>query len=114
MVILARTGPPLLLGGIALAWIFVQVSIEVLAGFAPAYTAIMINAEVYFDFVLKMLLSFGCAFLLPLVIVGLTEMGIVPSRTWLKGWRWAILLSFLFAAMASPSGDILTRSEENV
>jgi len=35
-------------------------------------------------------------------------MGIVPSRTWIKGWRWAILLSFLFAAMASPSGDVLT------
>lgn len=108
MVILALTALPLFFGGIALAWIFVPVSIEVLAGFAPAYTATMINAEVYFDFVLKMLLSFGCAFLLPLVIVGLTGMGIVPSRTWLKGWRWAILLSFLFAAMASPSGDILT------
>ncbi|HLR56202.1 MAG TPA: twin-arginine translocase subunit TatC [Actinomycetales bacterium] len=108
MVTLALSALPLFFGGIALAWIFVPVSIEVLAGFAPDYTATMINAEVYFDFVLKMLLSFGAAFLLPLAIVGLTGMGIVSSRTWLKGWRWAILLSFLFAAMASPSGDILT------
>src|SRR5690625_3975824 len=106
--VLALSALPLFFGGIALAWVFVPVSIEVLAGFAPEYTATMINAEVYFDFVLKMLLSFGVAFLLPLAIVGLTGMGIVPSRTWIKGWRWAILLSFLFAAMASPSGDILT------
>lgn len=108
VVVLMVTALPLFFGGITLAWTFVPVSIEVLAGFAPDYTATMINAEVYFDFVLKMLFAFGLAFLLPLVIVGLTGMGIVASTTWLKGWRWAVLLSFLFAAMASPSGDILT------
>jgi len=60
--VLALSALPLFFGGIALAWVFVPVSIEVLAGFAPEYTATMINAEVYFDFVLKMLLSFGVAF----------------------------------------------------
>ena len=99
---------PLFLTGMALAWYFVPVSIEVLTGFAPDYTATMVNTEVYFDFVLKMLVAFGMAFLVPLVMVGLIVMGLVGARSWLKGWRWAILLSFLFAAVASPSGDIIT------
>ncbi|XBH21479.1 twin-arginine translocase subunit TatC [Jonesiaceae bacterium BS-20] len=110
VLILGIATVPLFLTGVFLAWFFVPLSIEVLTGFAPDFTATMVNAEVYFDFVLKMLLAFGVAFLLPLVMVGLMGMGIVPAHVWLGQWRWAVLLSFLFAAVASPSGDILTMS----
>lgn len=108
VLILGVATVPLFATGVILAWYFVPLSIEVLTGFAPDFTATMVNAEVYFDFVLKMLLAFGLAFLLPLVMVGLTGIGVVHSRTWLRHWRWAVLSSFLFAAVASPSGDILT------
>lgn len=99
---------PLFLGGVLCAWYFLPPSVAVLTGFAPDHTATIINAETYFDFVLRMITAFGLAFLLPLAMLGLTMMGLVGSGTWLKGWRWAILLAFLFAALASPSGDVLT------
>src|SRR5699024_11296339 len=72
MVTLALSALPLFFGGIALAWIFVPVSIEVLAGFAPDYTATMIKAEVYFVFVLMMLLFFVMAVLLSLDFIVMT------------------------------------------
>jgi len=99
---------PLFLGGVLCAWYFLPPSVAVLTGFAPDHTATIINAEVYFDFVLRMITAFGLAFLLPIVMLGLNMMGVVASGTWLRGWRWAILLAFLFAAFASPSGDVLT------
>lgn len=99
---------PLFLAGVVCAWYFLPPSVAVLTGFAPDHTASIINAEVYFDFVLRMVAAFGLAFLLPIVMLGLTMVGVIGSATWLKGWRWAILLAFLFAALASPSGDILT------
>ncbi len=110
LIIASVVSVPLFLLGILLAWYFLPPSIRILTGFAPDFTATMVNAEVYFDFVLKMALAFGFSFLLPVVMVGLMFMGIVSSSAWLRGWRWATLLAFLFAAVASPSGDILTMS----
>lgn len=99
---------PLFLLGVLCAWFALPPAVEVLTGFAPDFTATIVNAEVYFDFVLRMVTAFGLAFLLPIVMIGLSIMGVVASATWLRGWRWAVLLSFLFAALASPSGDVLT------
>ncbi len=99
---------PLFLGGVLCAWYFLPPSVAVLTGFAPDFTATIVNAEVYFDFVLRMVTAFGLAFLLPIVMLGLTMVGLVGSGAWLRGWRWAVLLAFLFAALASPSGDVLT------
>jgi len=57
---------------------------------------------------MRLLVAFGLAFVFPVVMVALTWLGIVPWRTWLKGWRWAILLIFVFAAVMTPTPDALT------
>ena len=45
------------------------------------------------------------AFLLPVVLVGLTLVGLVSGRQILKAWRITVFLVCLFAAMAAPGGD---------
>jgi len=56
-------------------------------------------------FVVKMLLAFGIAFELPVVLMLLGKLGIISSRTLRSYWRQAILLLALFAAVITPSSD---------
>ena len=65
----------------------------------------ILPADTYLNFVLKFILAFGLAFLLPVFLVGLNAAGVLPSRVMLRGWRPAVFLIFLFAAMMTPSPD---------
>jgi sec-independent protein translocase protein TatC len=55
-----------------------------------------------------MFLVFGIAFVLPVVLVALNLAGVVSGRQLLKAWRPVILGGFVFAAVATPSGDPYT------
>lgn len=101
-------GVPLFLAGAAVAWWLLPKAVAVLTGFTPQGAANIIDAQTYLTFVMQMVLAFGVAFLLPVVMVGLTMSGVVRARTWLGGWRWAVLLSSVFAAVATPTGDVLS------
>jgi sec-independent protein translocase protein TatC len=57
-----------------------------------------------------MFLVFGIAFVMPVFLVGLNLAGIVTGRQLLKAWRPVILGAFVFAAVATPSGDPWTMS----
>lgn len=99
---------PLFLGGAAVAWIMLPRAVAILFEFVPTGSASLIDAQTYLSFVMRFLLAFGFAFLVPVVMVALTFLGIVRATTWLHGWRWAILLSFTFAAMMTPTPDVIT------
>ena len=76
--------------------------------FTPVGSVNFINAHTYLGFVMQLVLAFGIAFLLPLAMVALTSMGLVRARTWGRGWRWAVLALFTFAAIATPTPDALS------
>ena len=59
----------------------------------------------YFSFVLRLVLVFGAAFLLPELLVALNRLGLMKGTTMLKGWRWAVLGIFTFMAFANPLPD---------
>lgn len=101
-------GVPLFLAGAALAWWVLPKAVGLLAGFTPDEAVNLIDAQVYLSFIMRMVLAFGLAFLLPVVMVGLNFAGIVRARTWLAGWRWAVLLAFVFAAVATPTADAIS------
>lgn len=54
------------------------------------------------EFVLIISLSFGLAAELPLIMSGLSYSGIVKYETFRDKWRYAILIIFVFGAVASP------------
>ncbi len=99
---------PLFLGGITLAWLILPNAVRVLTEFTPEDFSNYISVSVYFTFVLRLMLAFGIAFLLPVVLVGLNMVGLVSGRQILKAWRITVFLVCLFAAMAAPGGDALS------
>jgi sec-independent protein translocase protein TatC len=103
---------PLFLGGAALAYVFLPKGFDLLIGFNPdpERVANIISLNNYLSFVLRMFLVFGIAFVMPVFLVGLNLVGVVTGRTLLKAWRMVILGTFVFAAVATPSGDPWTMS----
>lgn len=103
-------GVPLFSGGVAMAWIALPNTVRLLTQFTPDgdTASNFINASVYLKFVMQFVLIFGFAFLLPLIMVALTFLGVVRGITWLKGWRWAVILIFVIAALATPTADPVT------
>lgn len=99
---------PLFLGGACLAWAVLPNALELLTAATPEGVSNLLDAANYVTFIMQFLLIFGLAFLLPLLMVALTSVGIVRGRTWLKGWRWAIVGIFTFSALATPSPDAIS------
>jgi sec-independent protein translocase protein TatC len=99
---------PLFLLGCLLAAYAVPRAIGVLLGFTPQGAANLPDAALYLTFVTRFILAFGLAFLLPVFLVGLNFAHVLPARIMLKGWRVAVLLIFLFAAMMTPTPDAWT------
>jgi sec-independent protein translocase protein TatC len=62
----------------------------------------------YISFVTLMLVVFGAAFELPLIIVMANFVGALPAKLLRKSRRVGIFLIFLFAAVATPSTDPFT------
>ncbi|TWP36893.1 twin-arginine translocase subunit TatC [Leekyejoonella antrihumi] len=80
-------------------------AVKFLLGITPAGAVNYTNAEAYVSFTTKFILAFGIAFLLPVFLVGLNTVHVFPGRIMLKGWRVAVMVIFVFAAMMSPSPD---------
>ncbi|HEY6797424.1 MAG TPA: twin-arginine translocase subunit TatC [Kineosporiaceae bacterium] len=96
---------PLFGAGIALAWVVLPKAIEFFAAFTPSDSANIISADDYLTFVTQVFLAFGVAFVVPLLLVALNLVGVLSALTLAKGWRIAVFVTFLFAAIASPSPD---------
>lgn len=99
---------PLFLGGVALAWWVFPHAVEILTDFRPANTANLLNAQMFMTFAMRLVLAFGLAFVFPVLMVALTWSGTVAARTWLRGWRWAVMGIFVFAAIMTPTPDAIT------
>lgn len=104
----AAASVPLFLAGAALAWWILPKAVGLLVGFTPDEAVNVIDAQTYLGFVMRMVLAFGVAFLVPVVMVGLDAVGIATARGMLAGWRWAVLLAFVFAAVATPTADVIS------
>jgi sec-independent protein translocase protein TatC len=99
---------PLFLAGCAAGWFVLPHIVEVMTVFIPPQTAGFFDARPYLDFVLKLVLATGIAFVLPVFLVLLNFLGLLQGPTILKGWRWAVLAITVFAAIATPAADILS------
>lgn len=99
---------PLFSLGAVLAWWLLPKAVGLLTGFTPVNSTNLISAPEYLTFVMRMVLAFGAGFLVPVVMVALSMVGLVAGRTWLAGWRVAVLLAFIFGAVATPTGDAIS------
>lgn len=99
------TAIPLFAAGVWIAWNAIPAFVIGLLGFTPTGAANVINANEYILFVLRILVVFGIAFVLPVVLVMLNFAGILSAKGIIKGWRVAIMLIAVIAALATPISD---------
>ena len=102
------TAVPLFLIGVTLAYWSLGRSMHYLLGLTPHGVANLIQVDQYMSFVMAMLLAFGLAFELPLLIVMLNLAGILTHERFRKWRRVLIFLVFVIAAIANPSPDPIT------
>jgi sec-independent protein translocase protein TatC len=62
----------------------------------------------YFDFVTTMFLVFGLIMEFPILLYGLSRVGIVTSQRLAASRRMVILGIAIFAAIATPGGDLIS------
>lgn len=80
-----------------------------LYAFAAAFGATsFLQLDEFLDFVLWFSLAFGLAFELPVVMYGLSYLGIVTPDFWKKNWRYAAIAIFIFGAVITPDGSGIT------
>jgi sec-independent protein translocase protein TatC len=96
---------PLFFAGAYLAWLSFPKAVTTLLELTPKGGITIVDAESYLTFLTRFILAFGLAFLLPVLMVGLNLAHVLPGRLLLKGWRMAIFLISLFAAVMTPSPD---------
>ena len=98
---------PLFASGVLLAYYVMPRMLVALFGFTPADVENITSVESYLSFFLHLTLFFGIGFLLPLILVTMNFAGILSGRSLRTAWRWLILGSFVFGAVATPNGDPL-------
>lgn len=45
---------------------------------------------------------------MPVLLVMLNLAGVITGKQILAGWRWAVLITALFAAIATPAADVIS------
>lgn len=99
---------PLFFAGCAAGWFVLPHIVGLLTSFAGQQDKSLIDAPSYYDFVLKLVIVIGVAFVLPVFLVLLNFVGVISATAILKGWRIALLLIVLFTAIATPSADVIS------
>ncbi len=77
-------------------------------GFSNEYVKALPSVKQYFSFSIKLLFAFGIVFELPVVIFFLTKMGVVTPEILKRKRKYAILLTFVLAAILTPP-DVITQ-----
>ncbi|MGR0219119.1 twin-arginine translocase subunit TatC [Agromyces sp. ZXT2-6] len=99
---------PLFLAGCAAGWFVLPNIVKLMTGFVPEGSESLLTAKEYYDFVLKLVLAIGIAFVVPVFIVLLNLAGVISAASIIKSWRVAILVITLFTAIATPSADVVS------
>ncbi|WP_460946628.1 twin-arginine translocase subunit TatC [Okibacterium endophyticum] len=99
---------PLFFAGCVAGWYVFPHIVELMAGFTPPGAANFYQAGYYYDFVLKLVLAVGIAFVLPVFVVLLNFVGVLSAQSIIRSWRVAVLVIALFCATATPAADVIS------
>ncbi|GLF96266.1 twin-arginine translocase subunit TatC [Streptomyces yaizuensis] len=101
-------GFPLFLGGGWFAYQVLPTTAEVLIEFTPMDVDNLLPLDELLDLVTRMVVVFGLAFELPLLLVMLNIGGVITGRRMLGWWRGMIMGITVFSAVATPSTEPIT------
>ena len=76
-----------------------------LLSFAKGDIKAQLSMGYYVTFCVRLMIAFGLVFQLPMVVIFLTQLGLVSSRLLVKHFRYAVVVSFVVAAVLTPTTD---------
>ncbi|MFB0615206.1 twin-arginine translocase subunit TatC [Streptomyces sp. AGS-58] len=101
-------GFPLFLGGGYLAFHLLPTTAKFMIELTPAGAENLLPLDDLLDLITRMIVVFGLAFEMPLLLVMLNLTGVLSGRRMLGWWRAMVVGITAFAAVATPSPDPMT------
>ena len=95
-------------GGGVIFYLVLPFIVHFLLSFAKGDIKAQLSVGYYVTFCVRLMIAFGLVFQLPMVVVFLTQLGLVSSRLLVKNFRYAIVLIFVVAAVLTPTTDPLS------
>lgn len=99
---------PLFAAGCVFGFLIFPRMVSVLVGFSSDQDSTILNASYYVDFVMKIVLATGIAFVLPALLVMLNCLGIVSAQKLRNSWRVIVVVIALFSALVTPAADVMS------
>lgn len=96
---------PLFFAGVVVAYIVLPKGLSVLLGFTQNGITNMQDISVFLTFLLRIMVVFGVAFLIPLVVLMLNILGVIKAHQLAKYRMYVVFGTFVFGAVATPSTD---------
>jgi sec-independent protein translocase protein TatC len=94
--------------GVGIAYLVLPYALAFLFSFNDERLVENVAAGPFFDFVTTMFLAFGLIMEFPILLVGLSRVGILTSERLRQARRYVILGISIFAAVATPGGDLVS------
>ena len=94
--------------GVSIAYIILPFAMGFLLGFSDGTFQARLAATPYIDFVTTMFLAFGLLMEFPIVLYALARIGILSSARLRSSRRPIFLGIVIFAAVATPGGDLVS------
>ncbi len=104
-VVFIAAATPLFCAGVAVGYIVMPKGISVLLGFTEGGVTNLQDINQFLSFLMRVMLVFGVAFLIPLIVLMLNILGVIPARYLSKYRTYVIFGTFVFGAIATPSTD---------
>jgi sec-independent protein translocase protein TatC len=94
--------------GVIVAWVVLPFALAFLLGFGGGVFVNELAAAPYFNFVTTLFLAFGLVMEFPILLFGLSRVGILTSERLRAARRYVILGIAIFAAVVTPGGDLVS------
>jgi sec-independent protein translocase protein TatC len=94
--------------GVSIAFVILPFAAQFLLSFVPPGVLRNINIRSYFDFITSLFLVFGLLMEFPILLVGLSRVGIVTSARLTGIRRLVIVGSLIFSTVVTPGGDLVS------
>jgi sec-independent protein translocase protein TatC len=94
--------------GVGVAYVVMPFAAQFLLTFITDRVQPMLNIAGYIDFMTTLFLAFGLLMEFPILLIGLSRVGIVTSERLTRSRRMVILVIAIFAAIATPGGDLVS------
>jgi sec-independent protein translocase protein TatC len=95
----------LFVAGVVIGYLVIPYTLNFLLDFSEGVATPNLTIDGYIGFVTTMMLAFGLVLEFPIVLIGLSRVGVLNYRRVASRRRWAILAIVLFAIVLTPGGD---------